>query len=277
METAGKTVMAYFPGCSLHGAANDFATSIKVLMDALDIELREIEDWCCCGASSAHKVSAKAAQGLVTVNIDSAQNMGLDTIFAPCAACYNRLRVVADETHSPVKVVNLPDLIAANIDKILAKQTRKLDMKIGCYYGCLLNKPAAVFKEDCENPMTMENSLKALGMTSVDWPFKTECCGASFSLAAVNVVHKLSGDILKDSLKRGAEIIVTSCPLCHVNLDMRQAEIRKLNRDMGGIPVLYLSELIALCMGVPAKELKLGAHFVAMPGKFEEKFSICHA
>jgi len=276
-QVTNENVMAFFPGCSLHSSAHDFRTSIERMVAALGIELREIEDWCCCGASSAHKMNQGVARDLVTVNLDSCRRMGLDTIFAPCAACYNRLRVVADETGAPVKVVNLPDLVAANIDTVLARQSFKLDMKIACYYGCLLNRPKAVFNQDCENPMTMENSLTALGMSCVDWPFKTECCGASFSLASTDVVYRLSGDILRDAVKRGAEVIVTSCPLCHVNLDMRQKEIRKRNRGLPPVPVLYLSEIIALCVGVPVAELDLDDHFVGMPGNFETRLTVCHA
>lgn len=271
-----KTVMAYFPGCSLHASANDFAVSIDALADVLGVELREIEDWCCCGASSAHKVNQGLARDLVKLNLDSCRKMGLDTIFAPCAACYNRLKVVADETDAGINVVNLPELVASRLDRIVAAQQSKLDMKFACYYGCLLNKPAAVFKQDFENPMVIENVLAALGMQSIDWPFKSECCGASFSLVATDIVYKLSGDILVDAAKRGADAVITCCPLCHVNLDMRQKEIRKRNKGLKEMPVFYLSEVIALCVGVPPGKLKLGAHFVGMPADFEEKLTSCH-
>ncbi|HLE11762.1 MAG: hypothetical protein A2504_15310 [Bdellovibrionales bacterium RIFOXYD12_FULL_39_22] len=276
MVVKDKKALAYFPGCSLHSTANDFSKSIKLLMEILEIELKEIEDWCCCGASSAHRINQHLANGLVKLNIDQCKKMGLDTIFAPCAACFNRFKVVVSELGDTTKIVSLPDLISKHLEEIKIKQKLKLNMKIACYYGCLLNKPHSIFKQDCENPMTMEQSLTELGMESIEWPFKTECCGASFSLSNPEVVYQLTGEILRKAQQRGAEIIVTSCPLCHVNLDMRQKEIIKRNNDITEIPVLYLSELIAICVGIPIDKLKIDAHFIQVSKTFEEKFTVCH-
>ncbi|MFA7044478.1 MAG: heterodisulfide reductase-related iron-sulfur binding cluster, partial [Bacteroidales bacterium] len=139
----------------------------------------------------------------------------------------------------------------------------KLNQKTACYYGCLLARPKDLTKlERPENPMEMEKVMEKAGATPIDWAFKTECCGAGFSMSRTDLVAKLSGRILEDAAERGADSIIVACPMCHSNLDLRRPEIKKqLKKDIN-IPVLFITQALGLSMGISAKELGLDKHFV---------------
>ena len=136
-------------------------------------------------------------------------------------------------------------------------------LKIACYYGCLLTRPPKVMQFDrYEYPMSMDRVLGSAGISTVSWNFKTMCCGAAFSLTETEVVHKLSADILDEAVAAGANAIAVACPLCHANLDLRQAEIEeKLGRKFG-MPIFYFTQLMGLAMGIPGDELGLQKHMV---------------
>jgi len=150
------------------------------------------------------------------------------------------------------------------LDKI--KSYIKIDLSklnVACYYGCLLVRPYDILKfDDPENPSTMEEVVKATGAKPVDWNFKVECCGASHSIAHTEIVENLSMKILDDAVHHKADVIVVACPMCHSNLDMRQKNIIKHNPGRNKIPILYLSQLIGLSMGLDHKKLGLDLHFI---------------
>lgn len=281
--------IGYFPGCSLHATASDFSMSINAIMPILDINLMEIEDWNCCGASSAHKLDHTLSLSLPARNIALASRNNLNQILAPCAACYNRListhfELSADEklrheiekvTELPypkeIEILNLPELLFKySKEKIQENVKKQIQLKAACYYGCLLTRPKKIIKfDDSEQPTSMENICELLGITPVDWGFKTECCGGSFSISDTEVVYKLTNEIIANALSEGADIIVTSCPLCHSNLDMRQAEITKRYKTKE-IPILYLSQVIGYALGISPKKLGLNKHFTTK--KLKELF-----
>lgn len=272
--------IAYFPGCSLHSTASDFAKSIEAIMPALGINLKEIEDWNCCGASSAHKLDEFAAKALPARTIAIAANMKLDKILAPCAACYSgllhahhavthdpKLKKQIEETigltyPSKMQIMSLPEfLLSVAGEKIKSSVKRKLDVNVACYYGCLLTRPRELITyDDSECPQSMERLCQMMGINTVEWWAKTECCGAGFSLMDTDVVYKLTGDILGSARLEKAQVIITSCPLCHSNLDMRQAKIISKSKEEE-IPVLYLSELVGYMIGLDPKDLGLSQHF----------------
>jgi heterodisulfide reductase subunit B len=273
----------YYPGCSLSGTAKEFDLSLKEVLKNLDTSLQEINDWCCCGASSAHSASHLLAVALPARNLILAKEQGMKEVVAPCAACFNRLKVAQHELktdeHIRIKTdellgikysdgINVLNLISffqqIGLDKI--KANIKVDLgklNVACYYGCLLVRPHDILKfDDPENPTTMEEVVSATGAKPVDWNFKVECCGAAHSIAHTEIVENLSMKIIDDAVNHKAEVIVVACPMCHSNLDMRQKNIIKHHPGRIAVPILYLSQLIGLSMGLDQKKLGLDLHFI---------------
>jgi heterodisulfide reductase subunit B len=283
---------AYYPGCSLHSTGKDYDLSAQAVCQALGIELHEIPDWVCCGASSGHSTSKLLSVALPVQDLLSAQEMGLDTAVC-CAACYSRLRLAnvtmaaqgaaagdivsaVDEAvgrsyRGEVGVKHLLEIVTQEYgldalqEKVQAGQGRPLEgLKAAAYYGCLLVRPSEVVAfDDPENPRSMDELINALGATAVDWPYKTECCGASLSLTRTDIVLKLCRDIYQMAIDNGAECLVVACPLCQSNLDLRQAQVNKRYGTHYDLPVLYFTQLIGLALGLEQKELGLGMGMVS--------------
>ena len=273
---------AYFPGCSLHSTAKEYAESTEQVCSALGVELVEIPDWNCCGATSAHAVDKILSVALPARNLVIAEQMGLD-VAVPCAACFNRLVSANEhlknepelrqevnpslphEFQGTIKVRPLVDVIVngVGLDKIAEAVKRPLSsFKVACYYGCLLVRPPKIVGFDrAEDPQTLDQLVRTLGAEAVDWPHKTECCGASFSLTRRDIVYKLTGDVLRMAKKAGANCVVTACPLCMTNLDMRQRDIEKMTGERLDLPIFFFTELMGLAMGLDIESC-LERHFV---------------
>jgi len=264
----------YFPGCSLEGTAAEFDMSIRALAQALGLPLAEIEDWNCCGASAAHQTNHLLGLALPARTIALAAAQGMDEIFAPCAACSNRLIAAqaewlgdaglrAEVEHAidmalpaaRIPVRNCIEYLLPHLEKIKAAVTKSLaGKKVACYYGCLLVRPPKVLAfDDPENPASMEKVAAATGAEPVAWGFRTECCGAAFAMSSTASVARLCERILSNAKAEGAHMVVVACPLCHANLDMRQPKGMAL-------PVVYLTQLVGLAVGVAPKALGLGKH-----------------
>lgn len=271
---------AYYPGCSLHATATEFDTSTKAVCGKLGVELQEIPDWNCCGASSAHNTSHFLASAIPGRNLILAEKLGLD-VASPCAACYQRLKVADHQMKHDEKlrhkmaeitghtyegksqVKNVVEVIVDNFD--FNKVTKSLNkLKVVCYYGCLMVRPGKLTGIDNpENPQAMDQLLEKLGAEVIQWPYKVECCGGSIPLYDADVAIKLTWDILRVAQDSGAQAIVTACPLCMSNLDMRQAAVEKKYGEKFNLPVLYFTELVGLALGVPPQGLGLtDKHFV---------------
>ena len=274
--------IGFYPGCSLQGTAREYNESVKAIAEAFDIELKEIEDWNCCGASAAHAVNKGLSLALPARILALAEKQGFSEVVVPCAACFNRLAVAQHELnedaekkaetekaiemtfHNNVKIINVIQFIDKYIkDKIVDKMTRKFDHKVACYYGCLLVRPHKIIGFDrVEDPTSMDELMTMIGATSLDWGFKTECCGASLSIARTDLVAKLSGNIMKDASDRGVEAIIVACPMCHSNLDMRRPQIDEYVGKEISTPVIYITQAIGLAVGVTPEKLGLQRHFV---------------
>jgi len=211
-----------------------------------------------------------------------AEKMEMNEVVAPCAACFARLKVALDETAEDaelgnkiseivdaplpkaVKVVHPLEIFGNGVDAAGAVERDLSQLKVACYYGCLLTRPPKVMQfDECEYPMSMDNLLRSLGITTLDWSYKTDCCGGAFSLTETDVVLKLTNDILQEAKAVGANAIAVACPLCHANLDTRQAEIEHKYNTQYGLPVFYFTQLMGLAFGIPADELGIGKHFVS--------------
>jgi len=269
--------VSYYPGCSLHGMAGEYDESIRAVCDALGVALVELEDWNCCGASSAHYVDDELAIALPARNVEIAEKAGLDVLI-PCAACFQRMKHAEKELKADAgKWIDGPyegklEIYHVNeffdrgewVAKVMTKVTKKLKgLKAVPYYGCLSQRPRKVTDaEDPENPVTMDHLMRAIGIDVCKWTYKTDCCGASMPLTRPDIVQKLSGDLFEAAADAGAECLVTDCPLCQSNLDTNAADIEAARGKQYNLPVFYITELMALAMGVGDTDRWWKRHFV---------------
>ena len=275
--------IGYYPGCALHGSSNDYETSVRACLGKLAVELRELDDWICCGATAAHSLNHKLAVALPARNLALAKRDGMTELLAPCPMCSMELlranralaacprlqkeisEIVELEVDGGTQVLNFIQVVQKVGLKAICRQVvRPLgEFRPACYYGCLLTRPPRdVQFDDCEQPSSMETVLAALGAAPVDWNFKTECCGAGMTLADEETVLDLSHKILSDAAAHQASCIVVACPMCHVNLDMKQADIERRFGVRHDMVVYYLSDLIGLALGIDERTLGIDRHFV---------------
>ncbi len=277
--------LGYYPGCSLKGSSFEYEVSLLEMLKVLGMGIKEIPDWNCCGASTAHSINHNLAIALPARNLAIAEKEGYDSIVAPCAACSNRLKTARHELKTDEalrkKIVNslempygagmevnnmLEFLInVAGKDRIKSKVKKQLkNLKVASYYGCLLVRPPKIMRfDDSEEPVTMDELVALTGAQPVDYSYKTECCGAINSLSKPDVVMALTGKVLYDIKNHGADAVVVACPLCHSNLDVRQREIERKYAEKIGLPVLFITELIGLSFGISPKALAIDGHMVA--------------
>jgi len=279
--------IGYYPGCSLTGTGKEYDISLRKVLALLDVDVEEIRDWCCCGATSAHATNHLLSIALPARNLLLAQQQNLNELFAPCAACYSRLIcakheittdaklkekvefVLEEEFNSSTEIINIVQLFQKIGKEKIASQIKVnlKGIKAACYYGCLLVRPHDITKfDDVEEPSLMEDILSVTGVGTVKWNYKTECCGGAHSIARKDIVTFLSKNILDDAKRNGADVIVVACPMCHSNLDMRQRAIKKEYNQHEEMPILYLSELIGVAFGLSSKQLGIDLHFVDASG-----------
>ncbi len=271
-----------YPGCSLEGSARDYNESVFAIAKEFDIELIQVPDWNCCGATAAHNLNKELSLALPARILALAEKNGLDEIVVPCAACYSRLMVTQHELKNNPELKNkISEVIEMDykgtsniinviewidkyiIPKLEEKVKKPFNYKVACYYGCLLVRPNKVLNYDrAEDPQTMDVVMNKIGATSIDFPYKTECCGAGLSISRTDIVSKLSGKIIEDAEHRGADAIIVGCPMCHSNLDMRRADINKYWKTEFKIPVLFVTQAIGLAVGLTPEQVGLQRHFV---------------
>ena len=261
-----KQRYAYYPGCALETTAREYNQSIIEVCRALDIELLEIPDWSCCGASSAHMTDYRLGHALAARNLGLAEKQGLDIAVA-CPACLQRLKSTQLElSNNPelagelrelfsltgerkYQIRHILDIIYHDVgaEKIKEKVTKPLEgLRVAGYYGCYLVRPQKLVAfDDPENPQSLDTVLAAAGAEVMDWDGKVDCCGGSLSLAEKGITARLVAHIFEAAQAAGAEALVTACPLCQLNLETRQGGDKPL-------PVFYFTELLGLALGLPA-------------------------
>jgi len=274
--------IGFYPGCSLTGSSREYNESLLAISKVAGIELVEINDWNCCGATAAHNLNKELSLSLPARNLALAELEEMEELVVPCAACYNRLvmtqhelkekeelkALISEKLQMPLKnniqILNvlqfLEKYIVPRLDELVKAP---LSYDVACYYGCLLVRPKKVMQaERFEDPMTMDVIMQKLGANALDWPFKTECCGAGFSVSKTEIVGELSGKIVRNAVGRGAKAIVVACPMCHSNLDMRRPAIENYLQRKVDIPVIYITQAIALAMGLSPQQAGIQRHFV---------------
>jgi len=268
----------YFPGCSLLATAAEYARSAEGVLAALGVELEEIDDWVCCGATPAHATSHLLSLALPAISCAAAEKQGLDVLTC-CSACYSRLKqankairddadlrvqisdIIEQDYHARERVFHVAEVLAREIglDAVRARVTMPLKgLKVACYYGCLMARmPEELRIDKAEYPTMLDELMRAVGAEPVEWPYKTECCGAALTLARQKTVVRLSGQIVQIAKECGADVLAVACPLCQANLDMYQSDAEQALGCQLGMPVLYFTQLMGLAMGLERRQLLL--------------------
>jgi heterodisulfide reductase subunit B len=272
------TAYHYFPGCSLKGTGRAYEESFLAVTRSLDLDVNELDDWNCCGATAYMSTDELEATALAARNLAIAEREPRDVI-TPCNACYlvlnKALRRLTEDTAARKKVggalesVNLPipdtvrvrhplDVLVNDVGLDTLKQatTRSLDgLKVAPYYGCQVVRPWSTF-DDPHAPTTMDDVLKAVGAKVVTYPSKTRCCGASQTGTMPEIGLELVYALLKDAHDHRADVIATICPLCQFNLEATQDQVRR-RWTIDPIPVVYVTQLLGWALGLSSDELGL--------------------
>jgi heterodisulfide reductase subunit B len=272
------TSVSYYPGCSLDGTAKEYNESTEAICETLGVELKELDDWSCCGSSSAHATSELLNVALPARNLSIADRAGLDLV-VPCAACYSRLKYaekalragehvegITRPFEGKFKIRHLADFIWEDVgEETIAKKIKKplTGLKPVCYYGCLTARPPKVTDaRRPEDPQSMDRLMKALGAEVRPWSYKTDCCGGSLILTRPDIARALIQKLFDMAEEAGADCVVTACPMCFSNLDNRQKELSQRTGKEYKVPVFYFSELLGLAFGDPAAPKWLRRHLV---------------
>jgi len=269
--------VSYYPGCSLEHSAKDYEESIQAVAGLVNVQLEEVPDWNCCGATAAHSIDEHLALALPARNLVNAEARGLDVV-VPCALCFNRLKVAEQALLGPkaaglgvdyqgtIKVWDLLDYLTQ--EPVLAQVKEKLKKPLGglktvCYYGCVVARPPKITgRRDYENPTNMDRLLQELGADPYPWSYKTDCCGAGFTISRPDIIDTLVQKLYEQALEARAECIVVSCQMCQANLDIPQDRIGRKAGKKYSLPVLYFTELMGLALGHPDVKTWLSRHFV---------------
>ncbi len=270
---------SYYPGCSLHATGLEYDASVRAVFGALGVTLEELEGWNCCGASSAHALSHNLALGLPARNLALIEQRGLEAM-APCAACFNRLRAAQEAVrshpdemgwleqvleaplrgdavvHSPIglliKVIGL-EAVRRHVERPLR------GLRAVSYYGCLLARPRALSElSSSDYPAELDDLWTALGGTAVGWSYAVDCCGGALSIPRSDIARRMTQTIVDAARASGADLILTACPLCQANLEMRQ----KVSRNGPPMPALYFTEAMGLAFGLPQAAGWWGKHLI---------------
>jgi len=285
--------IAYYPGCSLQASSELYDIQSRLVFRRLGVELKEIEDWNCCGATSASKTDDFLALALPARNLGIADASGLSELVIPCSSCYSRMLVsqkkliddpglknkinaeLTKKVEGKIKISSILEVLVSKAisGEIAEKSIKKLEgLKPVCYYGCLLTRfPCDVeVPDNVENPQGMEIVCKVLGAQPLDWSYKTDCCGASAVINDTDTSLLLMSRILKDALARGANCFITTCPMCQLNMDAYQDRVGEKYGIQKRLPVYFITELLGIAMGFSPKEMQLNRHFIDSSGLLME-------
>ena len=267
----------YYPGCSLKGNARHYEQSILPVFSEIGLPLAELEDWNCCGATAYFSVDDTMAAAICGRNLSLAERIGKD-IVAPCAGCFLTLKKSNDflgggqpkaakildslkasgcEYKGTVSVKHPLQVLTHDIpaETLKAKIRRPLTgLRVACYYGCQLVRPFTDV-DDPDYPMMLDVLMESAGATVANFEAKTRCCGGSLAGTIEEVGLRLNYILLKEAKRKGADCLVTICPLCQFNLEITQSKIIRKYKEDVAMPILYFSQLLGLAMGIPKEKL----------------------
>ena len=287
---------AYYPGCSLEATGKPYDVSLRLVFQRLGIGLKEIEDWNCCGATSYISMNKLTAYSLTARNLAYAERMGMN-VCAPCSSCFtilskvnrhmrwgeehkakiNEVLAAAGLSYSANLEVLHPLTILVDfygLERIQERVINRLEgLKVAPYYGCQIVRPKGRF-DDPEDPQQLDNLFAALGAEVVPFPVKVRCCGGMLMTSYEDVALKLTRDILSAAADAGADVIVTTCPLCQINLEAYQDKINRAFGTRFAVPVVYFTQLVGLALGLSPEELKLDEMVVPLPSAWARRIEV---
>lgn len=278
--------ISYYPGCTLKNHAKNFEDSTICALNSLGVEVEELSRWNCCGTVFSLTTDDLIHHVAPIRNLIRVKEASFDKVMTTCAMCYNTLkraneRIKSDpesmdilnnfmdreeiEYEGDVGVYHLLEFLKdeigfKNLAEKVVKPLKKL--KIASYYGCLLVRPKEIGFDDVENPIILDDLMSELGAKSVDFPYKTECCGAYQTVDKPKIIADRTNQILTSAREQGAEIVVVSCPLCAFNLDQRQKKTAEMYPEFKHIPVLYFTQPLAIALGCPEESLRFDLNFI---------------
>lgn len=281
-----KMKLAYYPGCTLKNHARNFDVSTVSSMAELGVEVEELERWNCCGTVHALASDDVMHRVASVTNLVRVKEAHASEFMTSCAMCYNTLkranmdvRKRADalatindflsleniKYEGDVDVLHLLEYLRDRVgfDKLAGKVKKPLTgLRVACYYGCLLVRPKEVAFDDVENPTIMEDLVRALGATPVEFPYKTECCGAYHTVASPDIIADRTSKIMGNAEEQQADLVMMSCPLCAFNLDFRQADAMRIDTRFKPLPALYFTQLMALALGCGDDAMRYDLHYI---------------
>jgi heterodisulfide reductase subunit B len=278
--------ICYYPGCTLKNHAKNFDDSTICALNTIGVEVEELSRWNCCGTVFSLTTDDLIHHVAPIRNLIRVKEANYDKVMTVCAMCYNTLKRANERIKSDpesmdilnnfmdreevqydgdVQVFHLLEFLKdeigfENLAKKVVKPLKKL--KIASYYGCLLVRPKEIGLDDMENPTILEDLMETLGGKPVDFPYKTECCGAYQTVDRPDIIADRTNRILTSAKDRGAEMVVVSCPLCAFNLDQRQKHTVEKYPEFKHIPVLYFSQALAMALGCPEETLRFDLNFI---------------
>jgi heterodisulfide reductase subunit B len=270
--------LGYYPGCTVHSTGLEYTLSLTEVFKHLGIKLVEISEWNCCGGAAAHSLSRLLGLVLPARNVAKAQESGLP-LTVPCPACFNSIKRAQNalsegsglketlegtigfkyQEDLVVKTTHQVILDHIGIDKLSSLVKKPLSgLKVVSYYGCLLVRdPEVVKMGEYENPVFLDSIVEALGARPLDWSYKTDCCGADLGMTHGRMAREITDRITDMALEAGADVLMTGCGLCQINLDMRQSR-----RAHKGIPVLYMTEMMGTALDLPGRNKWWSKHVI---------------
>jgi len=278
---------SYFPGCSAEATASPLGLSILPVAKELDINLVELEDWNCCGSSPYGSVDKLEATCIAARNLALAEKTGLDLV-TPCSNCFvvlhgadarlkeypafrkqvsEALAVANLDYKGGVRVRHLAEVLYSDItpEVIGAKVTKSLKgLRVAPYYGCQLVRPNGF--DDPESPHSLDELVASLGADVVSWELKARCCGSSLVMSEQELALGLINKLLRNAQENGAQCLVTPCPLCQINLDAYQSQVNSRFKTNYHLPVLFLTQLLGVALGVKPNALGLSRNIVSPMG-----------
>lgn len=278
----------YFPGCSLKSSGKAYEESMLLVFRYLGIDIEELEDWNCCGATNYMSINEKSALAITARNLALAEVQGGSgeiNLVAPCNACYmgllkaknyleteqslrnkvlEKLSGIGLKYEGRVNILHPLDVLVNHLglEGIRKAVTKPLDdINVVSYYGCQVVRPITKF-DDVNDPVSMDQIAMTLGATAIDWSMKVHCCGGSMTSTVSDVGLRLNYLLLKEAKRKNADVIVTACPLCQFNLECFQGKISKMYGEKINIPVMFFTQLMGIAFGLDKKKLGLQRLFV---------------
>jgi succinate dehydrogenase / fumarate reductase cytochrome b subunit len=277
---------AYFPGCVAKGNCPELYQSTARIAPLLDIELVELKEAPCSGAGVLQAQNPKLADAYNAKTLALAEEQGLElmTICSTCIGCLRKsnrklqededyraevnevIKPGGHEYHGKVNVTHLLYVLIKEVglDTLRNMVKKPLSgLRIAPFYGCYILRPADIMGiDDPDNPTSLERVIETLGGIPVDYTGKTRCCGFPIGLENEPAAFKMAGKHIGEAKDKGADCMVTPCPLCHMNLDLQQPKASQIVNRQLDMPVLHLPQMVGLALGVPPKELGLSKHIV---------------